>query len=586
MDLTISDPSLVSWIAGGGLRVDNTGASKVTLYNLNPGPRWSQAAVASNKFSVEIWALPRDVTSLQGHIFQVGVDDTCANVGAALIQNGPDMSTVLTTTPPFPFTDGPCAGSRDILLSPSPLSPGVKSHFVWTWDGSMETLYVDGSVFQQSNALGGTLTWPGASAVSFANSATGCTAAGCAAATGPDWSGDLYTAALYADALPAATVTQLFNAGSNSMSAAEAGATTSAGTLATTTAATTTTAPGATTTTPGTVVPSTTAGQTLPPTNTQTSTTTTPPLGLTSTTTGNGGTLPGGGATTTSTTTGNGGTLPGGGATTTSTTTGNGGTLPGGGATTTSTTTGNGGTLPGGGSTTTTTGNGGTLPGGASTTTPPVITQTPVPGKNPFNNPAANPFLPNVDGVLATGCQVEIRLNADLATFELQQFVDNWAGLIGVVSQRISIIGVRQGSVIVTHKIFDTTQSNAVDVINPVLSSFRAGTLAAPAKTAGLPQILDIRLISVDNPNVSGSSGSSGLWWWLIALIAGISFVLIVVFIIVMVCRVKRHKEKEREREMRLWQSQASSYSKSDTAHPVGFANREGGSDAYTAQRH
>ncbi len=258
MDLTISDPALVGWLGGGGVRLDNTGASKVVLYNQNPA-KFSNAVTggAPNAFSVELWVAPLNIAQRNAHIFSVGPNEQCPTTNLAFIAASRALETITLTTPLQIVTDGTCAGLRSYAaeFAPLPLSAaGRKTHYVWTFDGSQHIIYVNGDLLGGPIPVGAVAVVPFAGTVlTFGNVATGCTAGACSAATvGADWSGDIYMAAVYGTALSQSTAIQLFNIGSDTV-AFVAGAVTSAGTIAMTTAPMTTTVLGQTFSTPGTI---------------------------------------------------------------------------------------------------------------------------------------------------------------------------------------------------------------------------------------------------------------------------------------------------------------------------------------------
>lgn len=221
-------------------------------------------------------------------------------------------------------------------------------------------------------------------------------------------------------------------------------------------------------------------------------------------------------------------------------------------------------TAPGGTNTTNT-----TAPATQTTTTlgpnntstaPATGTQTAAPGPNPFNNPASNPFLPNQLGNLVTGVQAEMRMDAVLETFDVQQYVQNLALLFVMDVKRIEVTAVTRGSVVVDFTVFDTPSSQALAVIQPFVNQFNAGKLQPAATAVGIPTVLDFRIVAVNNPN---NTAPFSIWWILIIVVSCVAFLILVALIIIMCCRVKKHKDYKREQELNSWKSETGVYSRS-----------------------
>jgi hypothetical protein len=173
---------------------------------------------------------------------------------------------------------------------------------------------------------------------------------------------------------------------------------------------------------------------------------------------------------------------------------------------------------------------------------------TAAPGPNPFNNPFANPFLPNVDGVLATGVQCEIRMDDMLETFDVQQFTKNLAVLLRVPTNRIGIISVRRGSVIVTFQVLDRPESDGLGIVTPLLNEFSTGAAHTRAREAGIPPVLEFRVLDVNNP--LAKARREQLFWILIISISALTLVVFIVVLIIACCRISKYKNTNKDEKI------------------------------------
>lgn len=201
MNLTITDTNNVTWLAGGGLRID----TPTLIHSNGAATKIINAAKTNNAFTVEAWVQPANTTqtgparivTLSGsHVlrnFTLGQQNDTFAGRLRTTGSGTDngLPTLYTT-----------AGSADMALR----------HVVMTWDAAgNRTLYVDG-VAQATDNLGGNLSnWDDTYEFALANELGGYDRA---------WLGTYRLAAVYDHALSSADVTQNFNAGVGGSTAA------------------------------------------------------------------------------------------------------------------------------------------------------------------------------------------------------------------------------------------------------------------------------------------------------------------------------------------------------------------------------
>ena len=186
-NLTIADPSRVTWTTGG-LRVDTS-----TKLSASNSDRINNAIRASNEVTVEGWITSANVNQWgPARVVSIAADPYTRNV--ELTQNlGSWTSRLRTSTNTSNSIDTP-SGTADTTLH----------HVVTTRAANgTYTTYVDGVVKASGTASGNLSSWIGSAPLTLANVATG----------DRPWLGEFQLAAIYSRALSATEVTQNLNAG-------------------------------------------------------------------------------------------------------------------------------------------------------------------------------------------------------------------------------------------------------------------------------------------------------------------------------------------------------------------------------------
>ena len=198
LNLTIADPSQVSWLPGGGLAVNGP----TLLASSGPASKIINACQASNELTLEAWITPRNVTQDgPARLLSLSVDPTQRNftLGQGLWGNSPtDLFDVRLRT-----TATDANGTPSITTNPGTAKPAL-THVVYTRrsDGAV-AIFVDGAQVK-SGTVGGNLTnWDAGYRLHLAGEGD----------NSRHWLGDLHLAAVYCRALDGAAVQQNFAAG-------------------------------------------------------------------------------------------------------------------------------------------------------------------------------------------------------------------------------------------------------------------------------------------------------------------------------------------------------------------------------------
>lgn len=190
IDLTIQHPGNVTWLSGGGLRV-NTGT---IIKSSGAATRMHQALNASGEFSFEAWVKP-DNASQAGPSRIATMSSNTSNRNFMLGQDGSNYIFRSRTT-----SGGDSNGLPQISANPSVVN---LQHVVYTWIAGTEKLYINGQLKYTGTRNGNLTNWNSNYAFALCNEMTLDRA----------WLGDLHLVAVYCQELDLNEVNQNFNEG-------------------------------------------------------------------------------------------------------------------------------------------------------------------------------------------------------------------------------------------------------------------------------------------------------------------------------------------------------------------------------------
>jgi hypothetical protein len=189
LNLTVQHPANVSWLSGGGLRVNSstiirTGGAATRMYN---------ALNTSAELSFEAWILPANQTQV-GPARVMTMSSSTTNRNFMVSQQGNNYVTRLRTT----STDN--NGSPELTQGRAVAS---LQHFVYTWKNGTERVYLNGQLKYTGARSGALSNWNSSYGFALANEFT----------MDRTWLGDFYLVAVYCQELDQNQVTQNFNFG-------------------------------------------------------------------------------------------------------------------------------------------------------------------------------------------------------------------------------------------------------------------------------------------------------------------------------------------------------------------------------------
>ena len=193
LNLTITDTNNVTWLAGGGLRID----TPTLIHSGSAATKLIAAAVGDNALTFEAWVAPANLTQTgPARLMTISADSGKRNMTFGQdgdFLNG-RMRTTTTSNNGIPAMDSPAGG----------LTTGMH-HLVFTRssDGT-RTIYIDGvAVVSDTNVTGNLSNWNTSYEFALANELTG----------NRSWLGTYHLVAVYDQALSDVEVTQNFSAG-------------------------------------------------------------------------------------------------------------------------------------------------------------------------------------------------------------------------------------------------------------------------------------------------------------------------------------------------------------------------------------
>ncbi|HVL93799.1 MAG TPA: LamG-like jellyroll fold domain-containing protein [Acidimicrobiales bacterium] len=194
LDLTIADPSKVSWLPGGGLAVN----SSTMIKSAAPAAKITDALKASNALTVEAWVKPANTTQ-DGPARIASISAGTLNRNVTLGQSASAWNIRLRTSSADSDANG-----RPATVTPTGTATTALHHVVYTRDAAGNVnVYVDG-VLRASGTVGGNLSnWDSAYQLVLANETTG----------DRPFLGELHLVAFWNRALAASEVQQNFSAG-------------------------------------------------------------------------------------------------------------------------------------------------------------------------------------------------------------------------------------------------------------------------------------------------------------------------------------------------------------------------------------
>ena len=193
LNLTIQDPSNVTWNANGSLSIN----SGTTINSGVPATKVLTSCQSTNEITIEAWVTPAN-TSQSGPARIVTMSQNTGSRDWTLGQEGDEYITRLRTT----ATNN--QGTPDLSTANNNAVSTSLQHVVFTRSaGGAWTLYVDG-VAEASGTRGGNFSnWDGGYQLALANELT----------NNRDWLGELHLVAIFNEALTTAEVQQNFAAG-------------------------------------------------------------------------------------------------------------------------------------------------------------------------------------------------------------------------------------------------------------------------------------------------------------------------------------------------------------------------------------
>jgi hypothetical protein len=196
VDLTIGDPTAVSWLSGGGLSVN----SATTISSGVVAAKLVDALTASGEVTLEAWVKPANITQ-RGPARIMALSQNAYPNGGNFVMGQErsiyDVRLRSTTTDTY---------GKPSLSSPTgSLTTGL-THVVFTRAVSGETkLYLNGALAASGTTAGDFSNW-GDFALGLANEPTGAR----------PWMGELHLVAVFDRALSEAEVSQNYLAGADS----------------------------------------------------------------------------------------------------------------------------------------------------------------------------------------------------------------------------------------------------------------------------------------------------------------------------------------------------------------------------------
>ena len=189
LNLTVQHPANVSWLSGGGLRVNSstiirTGGAATRMFN---------ALNTSGEVSFEAWILPANETQT-GPARLMTMSSSTTNRNFMVGQQGNSYVTRLRTT----STDN--NGMPEVSQG---RAAATLQHFVYTWKNGTERVYLNGQLKYTGTRNGALSNWNSSYGFALANEFT----------MDRTWLGDFYLVAVYCQELDQNEVNQNFNFG-------------------------------------------------------------------------------------------------------------------------------------------------------------------------------------------------------------------------------------------------------------------------------------------------------------------------------------------------------------------------------------
>jgi hypothetical protein len=183
LDLTAADPGNISWIAGGGLSIND----ETILISDGPATKVIDACMASNEITIEAWYKPaNDTQGGPARLVSISFDGSNRNVSYTQDGTGHEMR-LRTTTAGNNGTNQRIQAANTIVTDR--MIKGVYSRDA----AGTARLYIDGTEVA-STAVGGDFSnWDPSYQIMLGNEV--------AKAGDREWTGELYYVAVYAEAL-------------------------------------------------------------------------------------------------------------------------------------------------------------------------------------------------------------------------------------------------------------------------------------------------------------------------------------------------------------------------------------------------
>ena len=198
LDLTIGNVGNVSWVSGGGLRVD----ASTTIKSAGAASKVIDAVKASGELTLEAWVVPAaGVQSGPARILSNSADPFGRNflLGQGAYSNLPNDVFSLRTR-----TTSSVGGTPELFTPSGSAVPLALTHVVSTRNASGQRVtYVNGAQVASDTLAGTTANWVNSYPLTIANEATG----------DRPWLGTLCLVAIYDTALDATEVANNYNAG-------------------------------------------------------------------------------------------------------------------------------------------------------------------------------------------------------------------------------------------------------------------------------------------------------------------------------------------------------------------------------------
>ena len=184
LDVTAVDPGNISWVAGGGLSIDE----ETLLVSDGPALKVTEACMASNEITMVVWHKPANDTQ-GGPARMCSISFDSGNRNISFMQHGAEHHVRCRTTTAGPNGNNPATTSPSIVTDR--MLKGVYSRDA---EGNA-MIYIDGEEVGGAEIGGDFSNWDPTYRITMGNEEVAFIG------TGRCWLGELYYVAIYSEAL-------------------------------------------------------------------------------------------------------------------------------------------------------------------------------------------------------------------------------------------------------------------------------------------------------------------------------------------------------------------------------------------------